>query len=185
MIEKNVLASDGKNYKVTVTYGADANLPEDVDLSVRELNQDTEDYCHYLEESASRLGKEADDISYARIFDISLVSKNNPDTHYQPEADVAVSIELVDADESRMENLKVLHISEDHVDVLDTSADGNALNFLTGSFSIYPIVDEGDDARIGYRFWYNDGTQNLLLSTQYFRYKDVHPDTGEAMELYT
>ena len=73
VIEKTVLASDGRNYKVTVTFGADAHLPDDVDLQVEELEQGSEEFNRYLETSASRLGKGADDISYARIFDISLV----------------------------------------------------------------------------------------------------------------
>ena len=66
-IEKTVLASDGKSYKISVTYGADANLPADVDLSVIELEQGDEEYNRYLDESAAKLGKEAADISYARI----------------------------------------------------------------------------------------------------------------------
>ena len=43
-IEKTVLASDGKSYKISVTYEADANLPADVDLSVIELEQGDEEY---------------------------------------------------------------------------------------------------------------------------------------------
>ena len=166
-----------------MTYGADAKLPDDTDLNVVELEQGDNKYIHYLEESAFRLDREAADIPYVRIFDISLVSKNYPDVHFQPEADVAVSIKLIDADENRMDSLKVLHISDGKVDILDSSADGNVLNFVTDSFSIYPIVDDGENARIGYRFWYNDGTQDVLLSTQYFRYKDVHPESGDALTI--
>ena len=183
-IEKTVLASDGKNYQITVTYGPDAELPEDTDLHVTELKQGDEGYDRYLEESALRLDKETADITYARIFDISLVSRNDTEIHYQPEADVSVSIQLIDADENRMDQLKVLHISGDRVDVLDASAEGNVLNFVTGSFSIYPIVDDdGENARIGYRFWYNDGSQDVLLTTQYFRYKDVHPGSGDPLTI--
>ena len=54
----------------------------------------------------------------------------------------------------------------------------HSITFPAESFSIYPIGEEQENARIGYRFWYNDGTQNILLSTQYFRYKDVHPAGG-------
>lgn len=166
-----------------MNYGADAKLPDDTDLNVVELEQGDNKYIHYLEESAFRLDREAADIPYVRIFDISLVSKNYPDVHFQPEADVAVSIKLIDADENRMDSLKVLHISDGKVDIFDSSADGNVLNFVTDSFSIYPIVDDGENARIGYRFWYNDGTQDVLLSTQYFRYKDVHPESGDALTI--
>ena len=187
-IEKTVLASDGKNYKVTVTYGAEANLPEDTDLIVTEVKQNNADYNRYLEESALKLGKEVDAISYARIFDISLVSKGNPDVHYQPEADVDVSIELIDADKNRIDNLKVIHISDnDQVDVLDVSANGNVLNFQTDSFSIYPIVDDdtpGGNARIVYRFWYFNAASGVYeqMSSQYFRYSDVQDRDAEIYE---
>ena len=53
VIEKNVLASDGKNYKVTVTYGAETGIPVDADLSVEEIlpeeNGDTKTFAAYEE----------------------------------------------------------------------------------------------------------------------------------------
>ena len=69
-----------------MVYGEDAHLPDDVDLDVDELYQNSEIYSQYLEESAAKLGKATDSISYARIFDISLISKNNANIRYQPEA---------------------------------------------------------------------------------------------------
>ena len=187
VIEKNVLASDGKNYKVTVTYGTDANLPDDVDLDVSELSQDDEMYAQYLEESAAKLGRDADSISYARIFDISLISESDSDIHYQPEANVSVSIELIDAADSQIESLKVLHISDGFVEIMNTTSNGSTLNFQTDSFSIYPIVDDdtpGGNARIAYRFWYfNAASGNYeQMSTQYFRYSDVQEQDAEIYE---
>ena len=32
-----MLASDGKNYKVTVTYGVDSGMPDTADLNVEEI----------------------------------------------------------------------------------------------------------------------------------------------------
>jgi len=180
VIETSVLASDGHNYKVTVTYGEEAKLPDDVELKVEELAENTADYSRYLYESAVRLGRETADIGYARIFDISLVSRNDPETHYQPEAGVSVSIELVDANENMMKDLTVLHISDGQVGIMDSQPEGNALSFQTDSFSIYPILDgSGGNARIGYRFWYFNAATGTYeqISSQYFRYKDVHQET--------
>lgn len=51
--------------------------------------------------------------------------------------------------------------------------------------SVSGITDDPDteNARIGYSFYYNDGTQDVLLSTQYFRYKDVHPTDPDQTPL--
>lgn len=187
VIEKNVLASDGKNYKVTVTYGTDANLPDDVDLDVSELPQDDEMYIQYLDESAAELGRDADSISYVRIFNISLISNKDPDIHYQPEANVSVSIELADVAKSQIGSLKILHIYDGFVEIMDTTSNGSVLNFQTDRFSIYPIVDDdtpGGNARIAYRFWYfNAASGNYeQMSTQYFRYSDVQEQDAEIYE---
>lgn len=175
-LEKVITASDGNTYKVTVTYGQDANLPEDVDLSVTEVADDAAEFELYLNQAAARLEKDADDFSYARFFDISLISKNDAAVHYQPDTMVDVSIELLGADEEIMDTLQVLHIGSELIDIMDTTVDGTALNFKTDSFSIYPILDgNGENARIAYRFWYYNtpNRQYEEIGTQFFRYKDV------------
>jgi len=52
-IEDVTLASDGKNYKITVTYNKDANIPEDAELSVEEIleSDDSSEYDTYIEKN--------------------------------------------------------------------------------------------------------------------------------------
>ena len=187
-IEKTVLASDGKNYKVTVTYGPETGIPENAELSVEEIKKGSSAYDAYVAKTKNVLAKE--NAGYIRLFDIKIVDKNDPSVKYQPKdgTSVDVRIELEDKDSSKdaAANTQVVHFADgsEKGDIVDAKTDGQVVSFESSGFSIYVITDEGENARIGYRFWYNDGTQNVLLSTQYFRYKDVHPDSGEAMELY-
>ena len=196
-IEKTVLASDGHNYRITATYGAETGIPENADLAVEEILPPAQDdgstssvYSEYVSKAESALGWKAGSASYARVFDIKIVDKSDPDVKYQPRkgTTIDVKIELADraADRDDAAATQVVHFADgsDSGDIVDAETEGRTVRFEAAGFSIYTIVDEGENARIGYRFWYNDGTQNVILSTQYFRYKDVHPDSGDAMELY-
>ncbi len=105
--------------------------------------------------------------------------------NWQPE-DGAIQVTIKsDALAGVNDNLSVYHMTDENVEaefVTSLRAFDSTVTFPANSFSIYPIGEDEDNARIGYRFWYNDGSQSVLLSTQYFRYKDVHP-TGSASPL--
>ena len=60
--------------------------------------------------------------------------------------------------------------------VTTAEAMDHAVTFNASSFSIYPIGEDPENARIGYRFWYYNGAteQYEEINTQYFRHKDVH-----------
>ena len=115
-------------------------------------------------------------------FDITI----NEDGHdYQPDSEhpVSVSIAVGDADDTGM---RVWHIRGDGTreEITHFTVEQGKVLFTAVGFSIYAITNENTpNARIGYRFWYKDGTQNVLLSTQYFRYKDVHPVSGDPLTL--
>ena len=68
-IEKTVLASDGKNYKITVTYGPETKIPEGAELAVEEILPDeknsseddaatTSVYEKYVSKTENALGLE-------------------------------------------------------------------------------------------------------------------------------
>ena len=185
VIEKTILASDGNNYNVSVTYGADSGIPEDADLAVEEILSVSELYDEYVSKTENALGMKEGSTGYIRLFDISIVDKYDHSIKYQPAAGTSVDVHIELADCSS-EEISVVHFDDesDSGSIVNAELDGQTVSFEATGFSIYAIADEGENARIGYRFWYNDGTQNVILSTQYFRYKDVHPDSGDAMELY-
>jgi len=182
-LEKTLVASDGKTYTVTVTCPEGAGVPEGADLEVREIAESSDAHADYVAKTEDALGVAPGEISYIRLFDIKIVDKKGGKVDIA--APVDVKIELADKDAKA--ETHIVHFADgaksgDVVD--DVKVDGQSVSFSAEGFSIYAIVDGGgDDARVGYRFWYNDGTQNVLLSTQYFRYKDVHPDSGNALTL--
>ena len=184
-IEDTVLASDGNNYRVVASYGPESGIPVDAVLSVEEIPDTSEQYAEYVSKTEAALGMEAGGAGYIRLFDIKIVDKDDATVKYQPVEGVAVNVNIELAD-AKSDALSVVHFADGAQDgqvIDDVAVDGENVFFQADGFSIYAVVDEGgtdENARIGYRFWYNDGSQNVLLSTQYFRYKDVHPEGGAS-----
>ena len=154
-IDKNILASDGKNYKVTVTYGAEAGIPEGAELQVEEIlpgksreyeaddnhrnahSTHDKDYEEYVSRTQDALD-DGEKVAFARFFDITIVKDG---TEIQPSEDVDVRIELAD---ELSENVKAVHFG-DEVEVLDAArVDAESLNdaveFTASGFSVYGIV---------------------------------------------
>lgn len=68
-LETSVLASDGENYKIEVTYGPDAGIPDGAVLAVSEVTED-EEYRAQVE--AGLAGNKM--ITLARFFDIKIMN---------------------------------------------------------------------------------------------------------------
>ena len=104
VIEKTVLASDGHNYRVTAAYGTDTGISDGAELAVEEITEGSsvygKSYEEYVAYTENALGWEAGSSSYARVFDIKIVDKNDPEVKYQPKdgTSVDVRIELADAE---------------------------------------------------------------------------------------
>ena len=163
-IEKTVLASDGHNYRITATYGAETGIPEEADLSVEEITEDSSVYNEYASKTEKALGREEGSAGYIRLFDIKIVDKDDHNMKYQPEKGtmVDVKIELEDSEDGN--NLSVVHFEDGSFDglVVDSEMDGKAVSFVTDGFSVYAIVD-GDETTpetksIQYVFHYSDKT---------------------------
>ncbi len=201
VIEKNVLASDGKNYKVTVTYGADTGIPDTADLNVEEILPDEncdastssvygKSYEEYVAYTENALGMQEGSAGYIRLFDIKIVDKNDHSVKYQPKEGtvVDVRIELADKDSSEKAatSTQVVHFEDgsENGDAIDATTDGQIVSFKTSGFSIYAIVDSSK--RLQYNFY--DGT-NLLVS-EYIKKQDnvlqelydpgVEPEYGQT-----
>ncbi|MBQ9321517.1 MAG: hypothetical protein IJ239_04060, partial [Eubacterium sp.] len=136
VIEKNILASDGHNYKVTVTCSPDAGIPKDAELEVDELLDASADYAYYLAKAEDALGRKAGSSDYARFFDIRIVMDGK---EIQPAegSTVDVQVELTDSDSG---SLQVVHFGEEP-EVLDVTAEAGTVSFAAAGFSVYAIVD--------------------------------------------
>ena len=176
-IEKTVLASDGYNYKVSVSYGIEADIPDDVKLEVEEIlpgnKKGLEDgidnpsfYDEFIAKTENVLGWEAGSASYARVFDISIV-KGEEKVQPAEGTKVDVRIELADAKEQH--KLNVVHFADDRDegDVVANSTEneqkGAVVEFPAEGFSVYVIADhEGGDIitpRVEFHFLDSDYTE--------------------------
>ena len=208
-IEKNVLASDGKNYKVTLTYGAEAGIPEGAELEVEEIlpgesggSDDDQDeaegssvygmsYEKYVTYTENALGMEEGSAGYIRLFDIKIVDEDDHSVKYQPAEGtvVDVRIELADKDSSEeaAASTQVVHFADgsELPDVIEfVDAEGTVVSFEANGFSIYAITDSSK--RLQYNFY--DGTS--LLVSEYIKKQDnvlqelydpgVEPEYGQT-----
>ena len=89
-VSRTVISASGETYTVTLQYGEEAGLPEDADLSVREILADTEEYEAYLNDSAATLKIASENVALARFFDIDIVDGGGEKV--EPKAEVFVSI---------------------------------------------------------------------------------------------
>ena len=162
VIEETLTASDGREYLITVSYDSNTGIPENAQLAVSELTG--VDFEDYKERTAQAMGVYA--VNYAKVFDISIVGEDG--THYQPNKDVKVSIELMGEAQTEDE-LTVVHFG-DEVEVLDAQQDGSHITFTTDSFSVYSL---GSYHLRTYRFF----TFNNATEMKYVEY-NIFTDSG-------
>lgn len=135
-IEKTVITADGNTYKVTVKYDKNAQIPDGATLDVKELTGD--EYDAYLEKTADKLDKSADDLGMAKFFDITI---KNGDEEVKIANPVDVEIKLLDGNLAK--EPQVLHfIDDDTSELIDSKVDGDTVKFEAEGFSVYAIVDD-------------------------------------------
>lgn len=169
-IEKTVLASDGKNYRITASYGPETGIPKDAVLEVEEITNGSSAYDAYVANTENALGMEQGTAGYIRLFDISIVDKNDHNRKYQPEAGTTVDVRSELAD-SESEKLRVVHFADGSDDgtVVDAETYGQVVSFAADGFSVYAIVDgdqsTGETYSIKYTFVLDDGKDTPFYFT--------------------
>ncbi|SDL94754.1 LPXTG-motif cell wall anchor domain-containing protein/Listeria/Bacterioides repeat-containing protein [Sarcina sp. DSM 11001] len=169
VIEKTVLASDGHNYHITATYGPETGIPEEADLAVEEITEGSSVYDEYVSKTENALGWDAGSVLYARVFDIKIADKDDPEIKYQPNDGTSVDVRIELADSEEKKQLNVVHFADDKAegDVLENSTEnsenGSVVEFAADGFSVYVIVNhEGEEEivtpRVEFHFIGNDFT---------------------------
>ena len=134
-LEKTIEASDGNTYRITVEYDENCGIPEGADLVVTEVA--AENYAAYLTSAAQALGEDVHSVSYGKLFDISIEKDG---VTYQPNEDVRVKVELLDAGESH--DIRVVHFDDAHIPKsVAASVEGQAVTFETDGFSVFSFLD--------------------------------------------
>jgi len=157
-LTQTLRAGDGKEYSVTVTYDDESGIPSDARLYVSEIKEGDAGYDEYVAQSADALGVTQEDLAFARAFDITL---KNPRTgeEYQPDGTVQVSIELLKDDLNSYASVDVVHVPDgagEEARVMDTTLNGETVEFETDGFSVYVLVGSGGETaarQCTYTFW--------------------------------
>ena len=144
-ITTDFLASDGRNYHISVTFGPEAKIPNGSTLKVNEVLPDSAAYAGYIE----RIRNEVDwheIVGYARFFDITIL---NGEEVIQPAAPVEVRIELATVFN---EDVKAVHFGE-RAELLAASTPkaknlDSAITFEARSFSVYGVFVSTSDRKL-------------------------------------
>ena len=142
-LEKTILASDGHNYKVTVSFEPLTEIPEDAELLVEEIKEGTSSdgvgYEEYVARTENALRLQDKSSEYLRLFDISIVDRDGFKIRPAPGSTVDVSIELADG---TSEEVSVVHFADenDSGSFVDAEVDGQTVSFETDGFSVYAVA---------------------------------------------
>ena len=143
-LEKQIVASDGRTYDITVSFGPEAGIPDGASLEVSEiLSGEDGNYDSYLARTLDVLG--AEEVDYARFFDIRIVVDGEA---VQPADGSTVSVEISLAD-AESDDLSVLHFG-DEVEIVAAMVDDGTVSFEASGFSVYAIVDAPEPAGVRY-----------------------------------
>ncbi len=146
ILETYYTAFDGTTFHITLDYGPEAGIPADAQLKVREILPETEEYEHYLTESAAQLNVSNDAVTFARFFDIEIEKDGEK---IEPQAPVQVKITYNDALELGEDSqLSIVHFADDETEVITdvtVSADNTELTYQQDSFSVTGTIVTAPD----------------------------------------
>ncbi len=140
---------EGNDYTVTVSYTDDAQIPDNAELAVREIEKDTDEYASYLEQAKGAVD-ENKSVNEARFFDITIVADGEK---IEPQAPVNVQITFTGIEQTNTDDTQLLHYKDDkEVEVMDQAEFSKSeepenetkavdtVQFETDGFSVYGIV---------------------------------------------
>lgn len=138
VMEGRTMTADGPDYTVTVSFTAEAKIPKDAVLFVKEINPGSEEYQEYYRQSLQAMEKE--EIGFARYFDVTFLLDGK-----EIEPSAPVDVKIVYADKFDLEedaSGNVVHFSKDGTEVLDAgiNTEENSFTFTQSSFSVVGTV---------------------------------------------
>ena len=143
-IETSVITAEGETYRITVTYGPEACIPEGAELKAEEIRNDQEGYEEHVLKTAEAMQTEKEYLADVRLFDISIVSADG--TVIEPASNVQVRIEYENNFDAAKQTLHVVHFAEEGTEIIepeqckDENGKVEAVEFETDSFSVYGVI---------------------------------------------
>ncbi|MCR5294340.1 MAG: hypothetical protein K6E30_04065, partial [Lachnospiraceae bacterium] len=132
----------GQMYRITMKYNEEAGIHKQAELTASELSG--EEYDRYMDEALDYLGKNLSNVSYGKIFKVSVMkNKNNTE---QPKVPVSLSIELMDDVAKGISNARVIYFEESWDDKeepweMKAVTSGNTVTFDTFGIYVFAVVD--------------------------------------------
>ena len=152
----------GETFRVTMDFDENAGIPQNAELVVEEILEESADYSNLLSQTENALDGNKQ-ISFVRFFDISIMADGK---EVQPLAPVSMKIQLADLpEETTAADAQIIHFG-DRPEVLTAEAAGANVSFETSSFSVYGVVYTVDfeyevDGQV-YQFSMQGGTSITL-----------------------
>lgn len=143
--QETTLTATNPDYVVTAVVNAEAKLPKDVSLKVKEIKSDDADYqVNYTKAQNALTGK---DIATAQFYDVSFEYNGQ---EVEPEANVKITIQPTTAIEAK-NNLDVLHFPDDgstetisQTDVKESDKKISSVSFESNQFSVFALLTSTD-----------------------------------------
>ena len=107
---------EDNDYTVTVSYTDDAQIPDNAELAVREIEKGSDEYASYLERAKGAVD-ETKSVNEARFFDITILADGQK---VEPQAPVNVQITFAGIEQTNTDDTQLLHYKDDkEVEVMD------------------------------------------------------------------
>ncbi len=149
--EDTRLTYEGSDYFVYADFGESAQLPEGVQLKVKEITKesDPEAYEAYYQKALSEMQDKYDEnttLSFAKFYDISFVYEG---AEIEPSGNVTVRIEYKKAVEIKESTtVDTIHFDkndDEKAEVIDSDTEGTekqveAVEFKSDQFSVYGVI---------------------------------------------
>ena len=148
-IATRVMTSGGEAYIITLTFGPEAGIPLDAELTAREIERDSAEWLDYTMGAMEVLDSVLASGSH-RFFDIEIRAGEEK---IEPAAPVQVNIALENAPVSGENQLQVVHYEADGPVVVESQTqstkESTNVGFEAKSFSVYGVVTVPENAPIG------------------------------------
>lgn len=184
--KEGTLTAKGDDYEVIVSYGAEAEIPENAELKVEEIEKESDTYKEYYKQMIEALPADEDgremEVTFARLFDITILV-DGKEIEPNPDAKVAVQISYDDViTEDEEQTGYAVHFPDNgEIEVMDADVkDGKEFGFNQSSFSLsmtlfaMPRDGEVDTARV---------VTIKLEKDKYDGYEAVSIQPGETIKL--
>ena len=162
-LKKTVITASGETYEIVVTYGEEAQIPDNAKLNVKEILLTDKEYTDLYNSAAAKACSDAEKqgieipvVSGARLFDIEIQGKVGK---IEPSAPVQVSIRLLGGsvsdhmsvvhfvDNDKKVGAEVLESQKSTSEIQDTAENKREIteiSFQADSFSVYTVVNVTD-----------------------------------------